>query len=52
MHCVYICPDKVLKIDDRMREAYYAFLENWHLTEEMMNQKKSRIITVSWQAAS
>jgi ferredoxin len=52
MHCVYICPDKVLKIDDRMREAYYAFLENWHLTEEMMNQKKSRIITESWQAAS
>jgi ferredoxin len=52
MHCVYICPDRVLKIDDRMRDAYYAFLENWHLTEEMMNEKKSRIITASWQAAS
>jgi ferredoxin/flavodoxin len=52
MHCLYICPDKVLKIDDRMRDAYNAFLENWHLTEEMMNKKKSKIITASWQAAS
>jgi ferredoxin len=51
MHCVYICPDKALKVDDKMKDAYYAFLENWHLTEEMMNGKRSRIITAAWQAA-
>jgi NAD-dependent dihydropyrimidine dehydrogenase PreA subunit len=51
MHCVYICPDKVLKVDD-MKGVYPAFLSNWHVTEEMMNAKKSRIITESWQAAS
>ena len=51
MHCVYICPDKALKVPG-MKEAYDdAFLSNWHLTEEMMNMKKSRIITESWQAA-
>lgn len=51
MHCVYICPDKVLKVDERMKDAYDGFLANWHLTEEMMNAKKSRIITAAWQAA-
>ncbi len=50
MHCVYLCPDKLLKVDDRMKDAYDAFLENWHLTEEMMSKKRSRIITESWQA--
>jgi len=52
MHCVYICPDKVLKVDDRMQKAYHIFLENWHLTEQMMNEKRSKIITAAWQAAS
>jgi NAD-dependent dihydropyrimidine dehydrogenase PreA subunit len=51
MHCVYICPDKALRVDD-MKGVYDPFLSNWHLTEEMMNAKKSRIITESWQAAS
>lgn len=51
MHCVHICPDKVIKVDD-MKAVYGAFLSNWHLTEEMMNAKQSRIITESWQAAS
>jgi ferredoxin len=51
MHCVYICPDKVLKIDDRMRDAYGPFLKNWSLTEEMMREKRSKIITAAWQAA-
>ena len=51
MHCVYICPDKVLKVDERMKDAYDDFLANWYLTEEMMNAKKSRIITAAWQAA-
>ena len=51
MHCVYICPDQALKVDD-MQGVYTAFLSNWQVTEEMMNAKKSRIITESWQAAS
>jgi NAD-dependent dihydropyrimidine dehydrogenase PreA subunit len=51
MHCVYICPDKALNVDD-MKGVYDPFLSNWHLTEEMMNAKQSRIITESWQAAS
>ena len=51
MHCVYICPEQALKIDDRMKDVYEDFLEDWHLTEEMMNEKKSKIITAAWQAA-
>jgi len=52
MRCVFICPDKVIKIDPRMEEVYSDFLAYWHLTEEMMNAKKSKVITESWQAAS
>jgi len=51
MHCVYICPDEVIKINEGMKGAYEGFLRNWHLTEEMMNAKKSKIIAESWQAA-
>lgn len=50
MHCVYICPDKALRVDE-MKAVHESFLSNWHITEEMMNAKKSRIITESWQAA-
>jgi len=25
-----------------------AFLENWHLTEEMMREKRSKIIIEAW----
>ena len=52
MRCVFICPDQVIKIDPRMEEAYSNFLSYWHLTEEMMNAKKSKVITESWQTAS
>lgn len=51
MHCVYICPDEVIKINEGMKGVYEKFLGNWHLTEEMMNAKKSKIITEAWQAA-
>ncbi len=51
MHCVYICPDKVLKITDKMKGVYPLFLKDWNLTEEMMQKKKSKIITDSSQAA-
>ena len=51
MHCVYICPDEVLKVDERLKGAYEGFLTFWHLTEDMMNAKKSKIITEAWQTA-
>ena len=52
MHCLYICPDEVIEIDKRMKSAYANFQASWNLTEEMMNAKKSKIITEYWQAAS
>jgi ferredoxin len=51
MHCVYICPDQALKVDDRMANAYQDFLADWHLTEDIMRAKRSKIITAAWQAA-
>jgi NAD-dependent dihydropyrimidine dehydrogenase PreA subunit/flavodoxin len=51
MHCLYICPDKVIKIDERMADTYQDFLTYCHLDEEMMAAKSSKIITESWQAA-
>lgn len=51
MHCVYICPEDVLKVDKRVKDAYEGFLTYWHLTEDMMNAKKSKIIADAWQTA-
>ncbi|MBN1312415.1 MAG: EFR1 family ferrodoxin [Anaerolineae bacterium] len=51
MHCIYICPDKALKVDERMKDAYNGFLNDCHLTEEMMDAKMSKIITEARQAA-
>lgn len=52
-HCVYICPDKVLKVDERMKTlGYQGFLQDWHLTDDVMRAKQSKIITASWQAVS
>jgi Fe-S-cluster-containing hydrogenase component 2/flavodoxin len=51
MHCVYICPDEALKVDDKMEGVYQDFLADWHLTEEIMRAKKSKIITAAWEAA-
>jgi len=52
MRCVFNCPDQVIKIDPRMEEAYSDFLLYWHLTEEMMAAKKSKIILDSLHTAS
>lgn len=52
MHCVYICPEEVIKVDERMKDVCNDFLAFWHLTEEMMSAKKSKIITHPSQAAS
>ena len=52
IHCLYICPDEVIEIDKRMKNAYTDFKASWHLEEQMMRAKKSKIISESWQAAS
>jgi ferredoxin len=52
MHCVYICPNHAIKANEGMKGAYQNFLADFHLTEEMMSAKKSRLITESWQAAA
>jgi ferredoxin len=51
MHCVYICPNDAIQVDPRMKGVYADFLRDWHLTEEMMQTKQSKIITEPWQAA-
>jgi ferredoxin len=51
MHCIYICPDRLIAADAGLREYYPHFLSKWHLTEDMMQAKQSRIITDFRQAA-
>lgn len=52
MRCVYHCPDQVLKINEGMKGAYENFKADWHLTEELMEAKQSKIITDPLQAAA
>lgn len=48
MHCVAICPDGVIRTIEKHRVTTEAFLENCHLTDEMLQAKKSKIITEPW----
>ena len=52
MRCVYVCPDQVIHCNERMKADFPAFLDHFHLTQDMMNVKKSKIIAESWQAAA
>ncbi len=52
LHCLYACPEKALKADDRLGGFYPAFLEEWGLTEDILNHKQSRVISAGWQAAA
>jgi len=52
MHCVDICPDHVITVDQNRKTTHEMFLDYCDLTEEMLRQKKSKIITESWHAAS
>jgi Fe-S-cluster-containing hydrogenase component 2/flavodoxin len=52
MHCVYICPNHAIKINEGMKAGYQYFLTDWNLSEEMMSAKKSRLITEASQAAA
>ena len=42
MRCVYICPDQVIRVDERMEAAYEDFKTHLHLTEAMMAAKMSK----------
>lgn len=52
MRCLFHCPDDVLRIHEGMRGAYDNFKADWHLTEELMAAKRSRIISDPTQAAA
>ena len=51
MHCVYICPDEVIQVDPKVGAAYPDFMGFWHLTDELLDAKRSMILTEPWQAA-
>jgi len=51
LHCVYICPDQVLKGNEKMAEHYPVFLKDFNITDEFMSRKKSKIITSGLDAA-
>lgn len=52
MHCIFVCPDQVIQVDQRMKSWYEDFKTYCHLTEAMMEAKRSKIITEFWQAAA
>jgi len=43
MHCVIICPDQVIKIGN-VSKLYKRFMKHFRLTEEIVKQKRSKII--------
>ena len=51
LHCAYLCPDKVLALGERVKMDYKHFLNDWHLTDAIMNEKRSKLITTACQAA-
>jgi hypothetical protein len=44
MHCVTICPDKILRIGDVSQIFEKTFIVNLGLTEDVVEKKKSKII--------
>lgn len=51
LRCVYVCPEDVVKADERLKGVYEKFKQSWNLTEEMMRKKKSKVIREFWQTA-
>lgn len=45
LHCIYICPDQVLKGNEKIAGHYPVFLKVFNMTDEFMSRKKSKIIT-------
>lgn len=52
MHCVAICPDHVIEVSQEQAISNQEFLGYFHLDEEMLTAKQSRIIRHPWQAAA
>jgi ferredoxin len=52
MHCVSLCPEDALKMDERLGAFYPDFLSEWNLTDEILAHKHGRIITAAWEAAA
>ncbi len=44
MHCVTICPDKVLQIGNVSHIFKEYFIDKWGLTEDVVDKKRSRIV--------
>jgi Fe-S-cluster-containing hydrogenase component 2 len=47
MRCVTVCPDEVIEVDKERSWSFEDFKKAFNLTEEIMEAKKSRIITES-----
>lgn len=43
MHCVTICPDKVIHIGEAS-QLFKKFVDRWGLTEDVVEQKRSKIV--------
>ncbi|MHA1106282.1 MAG: hypothetical protein ACTSPN_11295 [Promethearchaeota archaeon] len=43
MHCVTICPDKVIHVGE-VSKLYERFVNRFGLTEDVVEQKRSKII--------
>jgi hypothetical protein len=52
MHCVWVCPEQMVGVYQRESVTTQEFLDYCHLDEEMLAQKKSKIIKEHWQAAA
>ena len=51
LRCAYSCPDKVLTLGAQVKANYEHFLKDWHLTDKIVNAKRSKLITSAGQAA-
>ncbi|MDC7222357.1 MAG: 4Fe-4S binding protein [Spirochaetales bacterium] len=46
--CLFHCPDEVLVLHESMYRSYDKFLNDWNLTEEIMEKKRSKLILHAW----
>jgi ferredoxin len=46
--CLFHCPDQVLVLHENMYRSYEGFLKNWNLTEENMEEKRSKLVLHAW----
>lgn len=46
--CLFHCPDKVLVLQESMYRSYEGFVKDWGLTDEVMEQKKSKLVLKAW----